>query len=175
MPPWYQPDLVTKLDVRPQLAAGDDPFKIIIAATRELPAGGILELIASFEPAPMIRVLQKQGWVNWVRWEGESCHVAFWYAEGKKAGGNIDGISVPSERLQKLDTGWVIDVRGLEPPQPMMFVLRVLENSDLVLPLTVKHQRVPSVLFSHLEDDGFKWTTAEHDDGVDVVIEKGST
>jgi uncharacterized protein (DUF2249 family) len=173
-PPWYETDRITELDVRPQLAAGDDPFKIIIAATRELPAGQILELIASFEPAPIIRVLQKQGWASWLRWEGEACHVAFWYAKQKQADGGT-GVVVPSERLEKLAAGWVIDVRGLEPPQPMVYVLRTLEDAELVLPLTIKHQRVPSVLFSHLEDTDYKWSTKEHEDGVDIVIERADS
>jgi len=174
-PPWYQADRITELDVRHQLAAGDDPFKTIIAATRKLPAGGILDLIASFEPAPMIRVLQKQGWASWVRWEGDACHVAFWFADQAQASGGDKGITVPADRLQKLTDGWVIDVRGLEPPQPMVYVLRTLEDPQLMLPLTIKHQRVPSVLFSHLEDKDYKWSTTEHNDGVDVVIEKADT
>lgn len=172
MPPWFKPELVTVLDVRAQLASGDDPFKEIIAATRELPNGGILELIASFEPAPMIRVLQKQGWVSWVRWEGEACHVAFWFANRKNYGATDRNGALDADRMDKNSSGWVINVRGLEPPQPMVYVLRALEDEDLVLPLTIKHQRVPSILYSHLEELGFQWITTEHDEGVDIVIER---
>jgi len=175
MPPWFKPELVTELDVREQLAAGDDPFKEIIAATRELPAGGILNLIASFEPAPMIRVLQQQGWVSWIRWEGEACHVAFWFANKKKLSGQDKDAALDAERMDKNAAGWVINVRGLEPPQPMVYVLRALEDDELVLPLTIKHQRVPSILYSHLEELGFKWTTTEKEDGVDIVIERGDS
>lgn len=175
MPPWYKSNLVTELDVREQLAAGNDPFKEIIAATRELPTGGILDLIASFEPAPMIRVLQKQGWVSWVRWEGEACYVAFWYADKKSAGASDKDAAFDAERMDKNASGWIINVRGLEPPQPMVYVLRALEDEDLVLPLTIKHQRVPSILYSHLEELGYKWTTTENDDGVDIVIERVSS
>jgi hypothetical protein len=175
MPPWFKPELVTELDVRAQLASGDDPFKEIITATRELPKGGILNLIASFEPAPMIRVLQKQGWVSWIRWEGEACHVAFWFADKKQTGKTDEDAAFEAERLNKNASGWTINVRGLEPPQPMVYVLRTLEDEALVLPLTIKHQRVPSILYSHLEELGFKWTTNEHDEGVDIVIERAGS
>ncbi len=175
MPPWFKDELVTELDVRAQLAAGSDPFKEIIGATRELPPGGILNLIASFEPAPMIRVLQKQGWVSWVRWEGEACHVAFWYANKKAVGISDTDAAMDAERMEKNASGWTINVRGLEPPQPMVYVLRALEDENLVLPLTIKHQRVPSILYSHLEELGFKWTTTEKDDGVDIVIERSTS
>jgi len=175
MPPWYKPELVTELDVREQLEAGHDPFKEIIDATRELPAGGILNLVASFEPAPMIRVLQKQGWVSWIRWEGEACHVAFWFANRKNAGASDKGEALDAERMYKNASGWTINVRGLEPPQPMVYVLRALEDEDMVLPLTIKHQRVPSILYSHLEELGYKWTTTENDEGVDIVIERADS
>ena len=174
-PPWFKPELVTELDVREQLAAGSDPFKEIIGATRELPAGGILNLIASFEPAPMIRVLQKQGWVSWVRWEGEACHVAFWYADKKKLDGSDKGAALDDERKDKNTSGWTINVRGLEPPQPMVYVLRALEDEEMVLPLTIRHQRVPSILYSHLEELGYKWTTTENEEGVDIVIERADS
>lgn len=175
MPPWYKSDLVKVLDVREQLAKGDDPFKEIIGATRELPTGGILDLIASFEPAPMIRVLQKQGWVSWVRWEGEACYVAFWFAGKRKTADNAKDAAIDAERLDKNASGWTINVRGLEPPQPMVYVLRALEDEELVLPLTIKHQRVPSILYTHLEELGYQWTTSEHDEGVDIVIERAGS
>ncbi len=175
MPPWFKPELVKVLDVRQQLATGDDPFKEIIAATRELPAGGILELIASFEPAPMIRVLQKQGWVSWIRWEGEACHVAFWFAGKKQTVRSAGDAAIEAERLDKQADGWIINVRGLEPPQPMVYVLRTLEDEALVLPLTIKHQRVPSILYTHLEELGYQWTTKQNDEGIDIVIERATS
>ena len=175
MPPWFKAELVTKLDVRAQLAKGEDPFKEIIAATRELPSGGILELIASFEPVPMIRVLSKQGWVSWVSWEGEECHVAFWFAGKKPSAGGGKDTALDAERMEKNASGWVINVRGLEPPQPMVYVLRALEDEEMVLPLTIKHQRIPSILYSHLEELGYQWTTNEHNEGVDIVIERADS
>lgn len=52
---------VTSLDVRPMLAAGEEPFDIIMAAVAALPPDGILEIIAPFEPVPLYAVLRARG------------------------------------------------------------------------------------------------------------------
>lgn len=55
----------------------------------------------------------------------------------------------------------VLDVRGLEPPQPLM---RVLEEIEKLLPgirLEVHHDRRPLLLYPQLEDRGFRHETDE--------------
>ena len=63
----------TALDVRPILAMGEEPFGAILAAADLLPEGGVLELTAPFEPAPLYRVLAGRGFahVTEVRGPGE--------------------------------------------------------------------------------------------------------
>lgn len=55
---------VTRLDVRPTLAAGQEPFSTIMAAVESLPADGVLELTAPFEPLPLYGVLESRGFVH---------------------------------------------------------------------------------------------------------------
>lgn len=52
---------VTSLDVRPLLAAGEEPFDVIMAAVASLPPDGVLEIIAPFEPVPLYSVLRSRG------------------------------------------------------------------------------------------------------------------
>ena len=55
----------------------------------------------------------------------------------------------------------VLDVRGLEPPHPM---LRVLELVDRLAPgqrLLVIHERRPLLLYPQLEERGFRHETEE--------------
>src|SRR3990170_5272040 len=55
----------------------------------------------------------------------------------------------------------VVDVRGLEPPHPM---LRVLELLDRLAPgqrLLVIHERRPLLLYPQLEERGFRHETEE--------------
>lgn len=54
----------TTLDVRPILAEGGEPFSLIMRTARTLPAGGTLEIVAPFAPAPLYDVLGGQGWAH---------------------------------------------------------------------------------------------------------------
>lgn len=55
---------VVRLDVRPTLAAGGEPFGEIIAAADALPEGGVLEILAPFEPVPLYRVMRHCGFAH---------------------------------------------------------------------------------------------------------------
>ncbi len=50
-----------ELDVRPILAAGEEPLETILGAAKEIPIGGSLTVIAPFEPQPLYRVLGALG------------------------------------------------------------------------------------------------------------------
>ncbi len=55
---------VTTLDVRPMLAAGEEPFDAILAAAQGMGAGRVLELTAPFEPVPLYGVLGRLGFAH---------------------------------------------------------------------------------------------------------------
>ena len=52
------------LDVRPDLARGQEPFSKIMSAARAVTPGGRLILLAPFEPAPLYGVLEKLGFTH---------------------------------------------------------------------------------------------------------------
>jgi hypothetical protein len=54
----------TVLDVRPDLARGEEPFSKIMSAARAVPPGGRLVLQAPFEPFPLFGVLAKLGFTS---------------------------------------------------------------------------------------------------------------
>jgi len=54
----------TALDVRPMLAAGEEPFDAIMAAAQHVGAGKVLELVAPFEPVPLYGVLGRLGFAH---------------------------------------------------------------------------------------------------------------
>lgn len=55
------PITTTTLDVRPILAAGAEPFEQILAAATDVPVGGVLDLLAPFDPIPLYGVLRARG------------------------------------------------------------------------------------------------------------------
>lgn len=55
------------LDVRPLLAAGEEPFSLIMSTAGALATGATLDLIAPFEPVPLYAKLGPRGWAHHVR------------------------------------------------------------------------------------------------------------
>lgn len=55
------------LDVRPDLARGDEPFARIMQAAASVKEGETLVLIAPFEPVPLYGVLGGQGFTHETR------------------------------------------------------------------------------------------------------------
>ena len=62
------------LDVRPALAAGEEPFETIMAAVAGLGPGQPLVIVAPFEPVPLEGVLGSQGFT----WEAEHLDSGDW-------------------------------------------------------------------------------------------------
>lgn len=53
-------DTVT-LDVRPDIAAGQEPFSKIMTAARSVSTEGTLVILAPFEPEPLYSILGRMG------------------------------------------------------------------------------------------------------------------
>lgn len=64
-------------------------------------------------------------------------------------------LSLPPDRLMRLD------VRGLEPPLPMVRILEALDSLPPGQPLVVTHERRPMLLYPQLEERGFGHLTDE--------------
>ena len=58
------------LDVRPILSQGTDPFKHIMDEIKELPDGVVLEVVNTFEPTPLIKILNNKGYASLVKTDG---------------------------------------------------------------------------------------------------------
>ena len=156
------------LDVRDDIRAGREPFARIMATVKALEAGDALALRAPFEPAPLYQVLGARGFAHWTeRLAGDDWRVWFYRATTTAAPGGAAAAGPDSE------TPAALDVRGLEPPLPMV---RVLERLDALAPgdaLTVLHERRPMFLYPQLDDRGFAHTTDEPAPGlVRIVIRR---
>lgn len=166
-PPWPSQAPVVEVDARPLIEAGQEPFAAIMAALRQAPAGAVVRVLAPFEPAPLVALVGKRGWVPHVTWQGEVCVASFWRPPSV-AEADADG-EVEALLAARLD-GTVLDVRGLEPPLPMQLVLAAVERG---LPLEVRHEREPALLFPRLAERGLRWTVAREGDLVRIRIEAG--
>jgi tRNA 2-thiouridine synthesizing protein A len=67
-------------------------------------------------------------------------------------------------------TDVVLDVRGLEPPQPMLRVLEALDRLDAGAAREVRLDRRPVFLHPQLEDRGFEHDTSEPAPGLVRIL-----
>ena len=151
------------LDVREDIARGREPFARIMVAVRSLQAGEVLVLRAPFEPLPLYDVLGKRGFSHWTESLARD-DWRIWFSLGG-APARERAPAAPAESGPG-DGRVVLDVRGLEPPEPM---LRVLRNAEVLGPeveLEVHHDRRPTFLYPLLEDRGFAHETDEPEPGL---------
>lgn len=158
---------ITRYDVRPIIASGSDPLKAILAKFKDVPPGGILCIINSFVPTPLIHLLEQE--------KAESSYVdmvsdkeSHTYFLKKQKGTEIkkehndkvmmnDAVSFqslydsfPEERIKKTD------VRSMEMPMPMQTILNELSMLPRGNMLYVHHKRVPVYLLEELADKNYE-------------------
>ncbi|HEU6449837.1 MAG TPA: DUF2249 domain-containing protein [Gemmatimonadaceae bacterium] len=181
---------VREVDVREDLRAGNEPFSKIMAAVAALGDGEILRLRTTFEPVPLFTVLGKRGFVHESEEHGaDDWSVWFW-----RPGNDASTVDVSSEArvadtssadaspaaapdstsvagVDFDETTLVLDVRGLEPPEPLIRTLAALETLPEGHQLLQINARVPQFLFPMLVERGFACDVDEsHADRVLVRI-----
>lgn len=149
---------VVELDVRDDLRSGREPFSRIMTAVGALRDGEVLELRATFEPVPLLAVLAKRGFAHETRpHAADDWSVWFW----RPASAAADVASVapsPPDLAEEVRADprvvW-LDVRGLEPPEPLLRTLAALETLPVGHELVQVNARVPQLLFPMLAERGF--------------------
>ena len=146
---------IAVLDVRELLRNKGEPFPLIMEAVQALGPPDVLQLHATFEPAPLLRVLGKQGFASAVQKEADDHYIVQFYREA-------------ADRPY-----WHLDNRGLEPPQPMMRALEWLDGREEAkngaLGLEIWNERVPALLLPELDERGFSYDIRDEGDATVVV------
>ncbi len=139
------------LDVRPVLAEGGEPYRLIMDAVEGLAPGETLVLRSPFDPTPLHRVLGGLGFSRATRelapddWETD-----YWRP----------GDLAPLE----------LDVRGLQPPEPMERTLAALEELPAERALIQVNDRVPAFLLPLLDERGHRYRIGADARGTVVTI-----
>jgi uncharacterized protein (DUF2249 family) len=151
------------VDVRATIHRGEEPFAAIMAAVGRLTPDEMLVLRAPFEPVPLYAVLGKRGFAHWTERRADDDWLV-WFYRGEPT-------AMPTSSAPRADA--MIDVRGLEPPQPMVAVLERIETLKPGESLTVVHDRRPTFLYPQLDARGFAHRTDEPEPGVvRIMIER---
>jgi uncharacterized protein (DUF2249 family) len=167
------PERQVHVDVRDDIRRGEEPFTKIMAAVKGLGPDAALVLRVPFEPIPLYDVLGKRGFSHWTECRDPGDWSVWFYHLGDLA---APPAPPGTGHAPVAAAGTItIDVRGLEPPRPMV---RVLEALDTLAPgqrLEVIHDRRPLFLYPQLEAQGFAHETEEPAPGlVRILIRRGS-
>ena len=173
--PDVQPDWVndapitSSLDVRPILARGEQPFKLINEAARSVAVGEVLSLRTPFDPVPLRDVLAKQEFEAYTTGAGDDWTTLFYRIREARAAKPV----ITAESGAPVTAEVTIDVSELVPPEPMMKILAALAELPDGGQLTVHHVRRPMHLYPRLDELGYTHTTTEiAHDKVQLVITK---
>lgn len=161
---------IKDLDVRRIIDEGGDPLSLIINSVKELPEGTVLKIINSFEPTPLVKVLGKKGFVNFMHQVDEQTVHAYFYKN--EAGTFIaeNNEPIPATDWDKIYEHYknkfvTINVQNLEMPEPMHKILDNLNTLPKDYALLVQHKRIPVFLLPELIDRKFEYRIKEEQPG----------
>ena len=169
------PENVVEVDVREDLRAGREPFSRIMAALQDVPRGGVLALRAIFEPVPLYAVLAKRGFTHCTEQLAADDWRVWFYPAGTRPPGAGRRADRQGPAPEADPAVVVLDVRDLEPPEPLVRTLAALEELPPGGTLVQINARVPQFLLPRLEERGFTYEIREQaPDLVRVFIRRGA-
>lgn len=147
------------LDVRPVLAKGGDPFHLIMKTVQELTAREALHLIVGFEPAPLYAIMKSLGRNAHTEQRDGAYHVWFYLDP------TMPATPPPGDERVPLKPPVELDVRGMEPPGPMVAILEKLAELGPGAQMLVSHHREPVLLYDKLKLRGYAARTERRGEG----------
>ncbi len=149
-PDWVESVAVSdppRFDARAVIATGRDPRDEIISFSAGISGGKAFAVDAPFNPVPLRMRLARDGFSSFGcqltpdHWE------VFFLLDGKGMDGLTSG--------EHLDGCTEFDLRGLEPPGPMVEILRRIGGEDPGDGFTVRLERDPVFLYPELDELGW--------------------
>lgn len=134
-----------ELDVRPLLARGEEPFPAIIEQKAKLQEGQSLLLIAPFEPTPLYPLFRAEGFTV----ESTPLKNGDWQIQFHSTANTVHS------------KGRELDLRELEPPEPLQRALETLPLLGREETLTIHTRFRPVHLLEQLDGPGFEGESEE--------------
>jgi uncharacterized protein (DUF2249 family) len=186
-----QPDVPASrqvhVDVRDDIRRGQEPFARIMAAVKALEPDMALVLRAPFEPVPLYEVLGAQGLSHWTERRADDDWSVWFCRAPEGTGAAAPGRRRAAARASGAETAGggaaaeaaggetvAIDVRGLEPPQPLVRILEAVERMKPGDRLEILHERRPMFLYPQLDARGLSHETDQPSPGVvRILVRRG--
>ena len=162
---------LTDVDVRDDLRRGVEPFHRIMTAVASLNADQVLRLRATFDPSPLKVVLQKRGYAAFTeRLAADDFRVWFYRGEAASDADAAPSAAPAEPPFEEPENVQTLDVRGLEPPEPMVRTLTELARLPEGGALVQLNVRVPELLLPKLTQRGFSYQIHEVAPGLVKVL-----
>jgi uncharacterized protein (DUF2249 family) len=157
---------IIELDVRPIIASGEDPFKQIMVKAKNLKDDETLLIINTFEPVPLYSVLGKKGFGYKSINENGMWKIYFF----KDKNFSPENESEKRDKPVFNEEVFELDVRNLEPPEPMVKILETLPGLSDNTILLVHHHREPLMLYDKLVERGYSAVTNKIEENYYKVV-----
>ena len=135
-----------------------------MAAVAALGEREVLHLRATFEPVPLLKVMAKRGFGYQVqRHSADDWSVWFHRSSGGGSACEVPARAAVERVVERSAppaasrNEHVLDMRGLEPPEPMVLTLTALESMPADAVLVQVNERVPQFLLPVLTERGFAY------------------
>lgn len=161
-----------ELDVRPVLAAGEEPFRLIMETVERLAEGEVLALRTPFDPRPLHGVMGRKGFLRRTEERAADDILTEYWRPGEAA----PAAATSDDRAPALEAPGgpraevTLDVRGLTPPEPLERTLAALDRLGPDEVLVQLNDRVPAFLLPLLDERGHAYRIAEDERGVTTRI-----
>lgn len=133
---------LSRLDVRPIIAGGDDPLHLILQTLQRMRQPAVLKLETPFAPKPLITLLQGRGYQTAL----------------EQLSGNHFCLAIASPHV-KID-----DLRDLPPPEPLVQVLEATTGLADRAVYFARVPRFPHLLLEQLAQRGLRHAVELEDD-----------
>jgi uncharacterized protein (DUF2249 family) len=181
---------IVELDVRDDLRNGGEPLAKIMATVGTLEPADVLHLRATFEPVPLLRVMTKRGFRWRVKSHATDDWSVWFYRQATPTSCDIqpaetlstapatpptaeDQSPAATDPVTEAATAAtlavptpasgdvLLDVRDMEPPEPLVRTLETLERLPAGTVLIQINLRVPQLLLPILQERGYAYTIDE--------------
>ena len=144
-----------RLDVRPMIARGEEPLRRLLELAAGIAVGEAFIVEAPFDPAPLRRMLTHKGFED----HAEQLSDDHWRVYFRRVASAAEAAAKGKKtaRVWSEAEEWHIDVRGLEPPEPMHAIISLIETPAISGPVIVHHEREPVYLYPELAERGWRW------------------
>ena len=158
---------IVTLDVRQEIRAGIEPFTKIMKTVGGLEPGQELRLLAPFKPLPLFSVLARKGFSHREQLIGDHEWEVIFSRTPEPARAEPMSATAPESSCgcSAAPEPVVVDARGLEPPQPLVTILKAVASLPARATMRAHTDRRPMHLYTHLTERGYVGESEEQPDG----------